>query len=97
MTDAEKREKVIKGLECCATMDVNDCDKCPYLGCSPDRYCFGNMAADAFALLKAQEPVKPNEIRYGGALVYYQCPNCTSRLSEVDRYCAHCGRKVKWE
>jgi len=50
------REKVIKGLKCCAGDDVNLCDNCPYLGCSTDRYCFGNMAADALALLKAQEP-----------------------------------------
>lgn len=50
------REKVIRGLECCASMDARACDKCPYTKCSLDRYCFGRMAADALALLKAQEP-----------------------------------------
>lgn len=56
MSDAKMREKVIKGLEICASNDGRECINCPYVGCSHDNYCFGNMATDALALLKAQEP-----------------------------------------
>lgn len=49
MADAEKREKVIRGLELCAG---TDCIKCPYRGVSP---CQNKLAADALALLKEQE------------------------------------------
>lgn len=51
----------------------------------------------AIALLKAQEPIRPNEIWQGNVLVYYQCSACTSTLLAGDKYCAWCGRKVKWE
>ena len=57
MTDAKKREKVIKGLECCTK---DECECCPY-----ENVCFGDdeveifdtLARDALALLKAQEPM----------------------------------------
>ena len=48
-------------------------------------------------LKEAQEPIRPNEIRHGDVLMYYQCPACTSALRAVDRYCSQCGRKVKWD
>jgi hypothetical protein len=51
MTNQEKREKVIKGLECCA-------DSCRY-GCpynDTDQDCQGVLCMDALALLKAQRP-----------------------------------------
>lgn len=50
MDDAEKREKVIRGLELCA---CTDCVGCPYRGVSP---CQNKLAADALALLREQEP-----------------------------------------
>lgn len=53
-----------------------------------------NMAVDA---LKAQEPVKPNEIRYGNMVIYYQCPVCLAPINEHDKYCENCGRPVKWD
>lgn len=55
MTDQDKREKVIKGLECC--LAVTMCGVCPY---NDDRelWCSNNdtLLEDALALLKAQEP-----------------------------------------
>ena len=59
MTEQEKREKVIRGLECCTK---DECECCPY-----EDVCFGDdevelfdtLARDALALLKAQEPVEP--------------------------------------
>lgn len=55
MTDSEKREKVIQGLEWCIKLDGNGCSlECPYLvGKSP---CPNAMLRDALALLKEQEP-----------------------------------------
>jgi len=60
MTDAEKREKVIRGLELCAydpdpgqeLKEVRSCPECPYYraGCSPQ------LIRDALALLREQEP-----------------------------------------
>ena len=65
MTDMEKREKVIKGLECCvkAELGITDehgfaCNSCPYqdLGTICHTYTKAQMLKDAIALLKAQEP-----------------------------------------
>lgn len=50
-----RREKVIKGLECCA----EDCvDGCPYedLDVEGWNYCTTLLCRDALELLKAQEP-----------------------------------------
>ena len=53
MTD---REKVIKGLECCA--ECGKCkSECPYDGKNNSMYgCTTRLAKDALELLKAQEP-----------------------------------------
>ena len=56
MTD---REKVIRGLECCAAMSGDECRECPYSKECLDAdlpYGMPHLAADALALLKAQEP-----------------------------------------
>ena len=52
MTNREKLEKVIKGLECCI-VDNNEPCNCPYCG---DGGCIGSLMRDALALLKAQGP-----------------------------------------
>lgn len=69
MTDAEKREKVIKGLEQCVGYEdvdnnytcIYDGDinpNCPYGGTGEDgESCMTKMMRDALALLKAQEPI----------------------------------------
>lgn len=48
------REKVIKGLGCCAHEEIGDCENCPYNENTP--HCDIAMMRDAIALLKAQEP-----------------------------------------
>lgn len=50
-----EREKVIKGLECCAV--GAECDHCPYSNLNIGGFagCY-QMHQDALALLKAQEP-----------------------------------------
>lgn len=60
MNDAEKRKKVIRGLELCAydpdpgqeLKEIRSCPECPYYraGCSPQ------LIRDALSLLKEQEP-----------------------------------------
>lgn len=55
MTEAEKREKVIRGLECC--LSPNDHQNCPYDGIGKTySHCLKQLVTDAFALLKEQEP-----------------------------------------
>ena len=57
MTDREKREKVIKALECCV-IHVNCAADggCPYRP-HADANCLNTAIKDALALLKAQEPI----------------------------------------
>jgi hypothetical protein len=52
MNDAEKREKVIRGLECCALGSLSNCEGCPYT----ETRCSEHLCGDALALLKEQEP-----------------------------------------
>lgn len=52
MTDAEKREKVMRGLECCALGSLSNCEGCPYT----ETRCSEHLCGDALALLKKQEP-----------------------------------------
>lgn len=64
MTDAEKRVKVIRGMEHCI---ADNCDKCPYdenVDCPGFDPTPKTLLADALALLKAQEPatVEPKRI-----------------------------------
>lgn len=96
MTDAEKREKVIKGLECCATNRLRreDCEAmdCVYLDLE-SHGCIHQLIRDALALLKEQEPVKPIE-RNG----FYYCGACRYAFTiHRQKYCTKCGRAVKWE
>jgi hypothetical protein len=52
MTDTEKREKVIRGLESCLRLcDYNACRECPYGDGTPCK-----LLHDALALLREQEP-----------------------------------------
>ena len=96
MTD---REKVIKGLECCSSAE--ECGKqCPYW--DDKGACRTHLEADALALLKAQEPMKPvvSEEKYGDALDH--CPSCERALPNGGEYgksyyCYKCGQAVKWK
>lgn len=60
MTDAEKFEKVVRGLECCIVRDPDaksNCVECPYNheGIITNAPCANGLMADALALLKEQE------------------------------------------
>ena len=96
VTDQEKREKAIKGLQklqensgCeCGTPD---CSSCPYVG---DKTCCKSIIDDAIELLKAQEPVKP--VVAGKETHWYEC-ECGTGIDYRDFYCRGCGRAVKWD
>lgn len=70
MTDAEKREKVMRGLECCN--NNQDCENCPYAGVGMCEYW---LRYDTFNLMKEQKPrvltteevaqIEPNTVYWG--------------------------------
>lgn len=87
-----EREKVIKGLECCA--ECGKCkSECPYAGKNNSMYgCTTRLAKDALALLKEQEPVKPS---FRKCIIF--CGHCGDRFpKDTTHYCTNCGRAVKW-
>ena len=103
MTD---REKVIKGIRCCMAISqvMRMCEECPYRNIAKCYCCEGVLGADALALLREQEPVKPifDEEDVSG-----RCGVCGHALTHqsmvgdvlVDewfQYCPICGRKVDW-
>ena len=85
------REKVIKGLECCDGY-CDDETGCPYSDELEPFDCQEQLRADAIALLKAQEPVKPLWRR---GIPF--CGKCGREFGRGFKYCPDCGRKVKWE
>ena len=97
MTEQERREKVIKGLECCGAYDYK-CNVCPYQddGGAEDGCCSDELKTNALALLKAQEPMlvvskDTNEI-------IGDCPRCGRYVIHWhNKYCSECGQAVKWE
>ena len=93
------REKLIRGLECCAEMNCGA--DCPYLTAGG---CRVKVLEDAISLLREQEPVKPifDEEDVSG-----RCGACGHALmhqsmvgdvlvDEWFQYCPRCGKKVKW-
>jgi hypothetical protein len=83
--------KVIKGLECCDGY-CDDETGCPYAELEPFD-CQEQLRADAIALLKAQEAVKPIECNG-----FYYCGTCRHAfIVNRQKYCTDCGKAVKWE
>lgn len=96
MTEHEKREKVIKGLEC--HMAILACDKCPYY-CGDTCSGIDGVVYDALALLKAQEPVEPVfDAGDGKTIGQFLCGKCHAKIGfGHPHFCWYCGRRVKWE
>ena len=97
------REKVIKGLNHCKTTWM--CNGCPYEDDVTDE-C--PMFDDALALLREQEPVKTEPVRFrvvrAGVSNYpfwdCVCDGCGYKTSMVHtdwKYCPMCGLEVKWD
>jgi len=101
------REKAIKGLNSCAKWMVeNDddaCGNCPYHHSHfsyDDNDCYAALYNDALALLKEQEPVKPDSFM-DGRVQRFACKKCGKHLLYAewgrDNYCSKCGKAVKWD
>ena len=93
------KEKVIKGLECCLTLDgcPDECLKCPYVSDMDGKAtCMQKMGSDALVLLKEQEAIEPKEKDY-----VWRCGKCDEYLTSIEnhriRFCLYCGKAVKWE
>ena len=99
MKENEKRERVIKGLECIVSSGNagmrDDCANCVYPGGGD---CLAPALQDALALLKAQEPqlvIVSRDYIEGTVL---RCPKCKEVVHKYNgNYCPHCGQAVKWE
>ena len=105
MTERDKREKVIKGLECCMGEGqcCGMCDNCPY-NTDKMRCDLATLHQEALELLKAQGPVEPVV-----DIDTWKCGNCGHTLEHQEllgdnvlfheqyNYCPDCGRPVKWE
>lgn len=103
MAEQEMREKVIKELECCVSLNYNGskCANCDYADEFHNGDCETYLLRDALALLKAQEPVEPYTER-DGRTTFFLCgscdkPLCIAKESYKPKHCPECGRKVKWE
>ena len=100
------REKVLKGLELCTEITQDGCLMlCPYKDEQDETYsgfCEQVLKRDALSLLKEQEAVEPYVAGNGKSFEtaetwWYECGNCNKPIDPNDKFCRHCGRKVKWE
>jgi hypothetical protein len=49
-------------------------------------------------LIREQEPVKPKRVStIVDTFTYFVCGSCEMPIGLTDRYCSHCGKKVKWD
>ena len=95
------REKVIKGLEAC--LDEADCTKCYKDGPGFGYACRDSLMRDALVALKEREAVEPKLVgvntwicgECGAFLGWEEFTQSGLELVE-NRFCPHCGRRVKW-
>lgn len=96
MTDAEK------GLrQHCEGSMLDRCGECPYHEPDYNNPCAGidcrdKLIIDIAELMKAQEPVKPEQQESPGGAWWYKCGNCQTAISPGDNYCRGCGREIDW-
>ena len=96
------REKVIKGLECCASTSY-ECRKCPYGDeCLNTDFPCGetHLISDALTILKEQEAIEPTSYM-DGLVQRFTCGKCGKHLLYAkwghDNFCSKCGQAVKWD
>ena len=90
------REKVVKGLY---AHGYRDCKSCPYWGSGENgKSLCTQLAREAFAMLKKQEPVEPIS-RFNKLLseTIYWCGKCEAHIEKNQSYCGCCGQEVKWK
>ena len=102
------REKVIKGLECCSSMNGYACAECPYSsecvgGEAEYQVGTAHLAGDALTMLKEQETghwvLLENCSNFG---VY--CSECQTKVfdnypfkKKFSYFCPHCGTRMEGE
>lgn len=85
-------ENVIKAIEICYTAGHN-CTECPLFN---EDDCNDRLMRDALALLREHEAVKPKRVStIVDTITYFVCGSCGMPIGLTDRYCSHCGKKVK--
>ena len=90
-------EKVIRGLKRCSegtcpsifSKEYEECEYTDGLYCRRDR-----LIAETIELLKEKEPL-PAELEGGGSTWWYVCGDCHGAINDSDKYCRHCGRRLK--
>ncbi len=93
------REVVIKSLINCMSDGHYCVNECQYFKFDDD--CLEFLMHDAAQLLKAQEPIAPiieqdmNEYTSDIEEIYF-CGICRYKVYKSEKYCANCGRKIKW-
>ena len=93
-------KKVMKGLECCAAMSGDDCQKCPYgHECRNVDLPYGmpHLAGDALTLLKKQSEKlkKQAELLKGQKAKYKACSNCSHSKFQAIRGTSCFGYRCK--
>ena len=90
-------EKVFRGLMACTEWGLTQVDcrarGCPYLieGDTEALFCIRDLHRDAGALIHnvvGKAPVRHEQ--------NWVCGSCGERITIHDRFCARCGREVKW-
>lgn len=93
-----EREKVIYDIERCICHVPDACRDCSHYGHDAPIGYMEELLADAIALLKEHEPVKPmSKVRHGAyGQIQHFCGNCNAMLHGKQKYCSKCGKEVKW-
>ena len=95
------REKVIKGLECCADLQRDTmhraCDVCPYNDDPRQGTCVTlfPLFRDALVLLKAEKKTKVVFKQYDGS-IESECGNCGLYLDKAYSRCPKCNKELDW-
>ena len=91
-------ETITALTQCLRGNSISTCEKCP-LSKVDFFKCRLKLRNEVIAMLKAQTPVIP--IRFyndeNKCRDHYRCPYCDDDLTYEQKYCAGCGRAVKWE
>lgn len=97
-------KELLKALVCRANDPIVDCAKCPYYVDSFAGSCdYQRICRDALALLRELDQGVEPEISLKSVTettvsLWYKCGACGEAIEQGDdKFCRHCGKKVKWD
>ena len=70
-----------------------DCEYTIGAYCNNDKLV--NQTIDLLKELKEQQEPVGIEIEGGGSTWWYVCEDCHGAINDSDKYCRHCGRRLK--